>query len=36
MGCREAPSTFGRSAHKEELKRQKRVAHAGGKRSRQK
>ena len=37
-GCREAPSTFGRSAHKEELKRQKRAAHAGksGKRSRQK
>ena len=36
--CREAPSTFGRSAHKEEMKRKKREAHAGmaGKRSRQK
>ena len=36
--CREAPSTFGRSAHKEEMKRKKRAVHAGkaGKRSRQK
>lgn len=38
ISCREAPSTFGRSAHKEELKRKKRAAHAGKstKRSKQK
>ncbi|CAL5219539.1 g1390 [Coccomyxa viridis] len=37
FALREAPSTFGRSAHKEERNRQKREAHAGksGKRSRQ-